>query len=96
MYTPKPADTSSFPLPQELQGLVEAMAKNVHENWANARIKEGWRLGPVRNDKIKTHPCLVEYEKLSEEEKEYDRLTAIQTLKFILSQGFSIVSPQKS
>jgi hypothetical protein len=36
----------------------------------------------------KTHPCLVPYEELPESEKEYDRRTSVETLKFILAQGF--------
>ena len=33
-YTPHPLDTSDVKLPQELEVLVEQMAKNVHEVWA--------------------------------------------------------------
>lgn len=37
-YTPKPIDTSDIQLPEELNSLLEAMAKNVHEVWAQTRI----------------------------------------------------------
>jgi ryanodine receptor 2 len=47
-------------------------------------------LGEERSDRLKTHPCLVPYEQLSEEEKEYDRKTAIETLKLIVKLGFKI------
>ena len=77
-------------LPQELNPLVEQMAKNVHEVWAAGRITDGWMYGKKRDDEKKTHPCLVPYEELPESEKEYDRQTAISTLKFILAQGFTI------
>jgi ryanodine receptor 2 len=30
-YVPQPMDTSDVQLPEELNGLVEKMAKNVHE-----------------------------------------------------------------
>jgi hypothetical protein len=66
------------------------MAKNVHEVWAQGRIKEGWTYGPVRNDVKKTHPCLVPYEELPDSEKEYDRSTSVETLKLILKSGFQI------
>lgn len=89
-YTPKPVDINNVELPEGLSDLVERMAKNVHEEWAGARIKEGWIYGPERDDKLKTTPCLVPYELLSESEKEYDRRTAMSTLKFILKMGFSI------
>ena len=89
-YIPQPIETSAIQLPEELNPLVEQMAKNVHEVWAAGRIADGWKYGATRNDEQKTHPCLVPYEKLPESEKEYDHQTAIGTLKFILAQGFSI------
>lgn len=89
-YTPQPIETKNVKLPKELELLVEQMAKNVHEVWAAGRIADGWTYGEKRDDEKKTHPCLVAYEELPEFEKEYDRKTAIGTLKFILAQGFSI------
>lgn len=89
-YIPQPIDTSKVILPEELEQLVEEMSKNVHEVWSETRIKQGWKYGPERNDKHKTHPCLVPYEDLSENEKEYDRNTSIGTLKLILKLGFKI------
>ncbi|SHL23069.1 RyR domain-containing protein [Xylanibacter ruminicola] len=89
-YTPQPIDTSDVKLPKELNTLVEQMAKNVHEVWAEARIRQGWTYGPERNDTLMTHPCLVPYEELPEEEREYDRNTSIGTLKLILKMGFKI------
>lgn len=89
-YVPQPADITNVNLPDELNELVEYLAKNVHEVWAQSRINEGWTLGPSRNDEQKQHPCLVPYEELSEEEREYDRNTAVGTIKLILSLGFKI------
>lgn len=89
-YIPKPAKLDDVKLSDELNDLVEHMAKNVHEVWAQNRIREGWSLGPYRNDELKTHPCLVPYEDLPEVEKAYDRNTAMETLKLIVSLGFKI------
>lgn len=90
MYQPKPVDTSLVQLPQELMELTEKIAENVHENWAQGRIAEGWRYGPVRDDARKLTPCLVPYAQLPEAEKEYDRNTALQTLKMIVALGYQI------
>lgn len=90
-YMPQPIDTTDVVLPEELEQLVEEMSKNVHEVWAETRIKQGWKYGEQRNDELKTHPCLVSYEDLPEEEKEYDRNTSIGTLKLIIKLGFKIV-----
>ena len=70
-YTPQPIDTTDVKLPNELEELVEKMSKNVHDVWAETRIKQGWTYGEQRNDEQKTHPCLVSYEDLPEKEKEY-------------------------
>lgn len=70
--------------------ILKAMAKNVHEVWAESRISQGWTYGPERNDALKTHPCLVPYEDLPEVEKAYDRDTAVGTLKLICKLGFKI------
>ena len=69
-YSPQPIDTSMVKLPEELDSLVEIIAKNVHEVWAQNRISEGWSYGSVRNDEIKQHPCLIPYENLTELEKD--------------------------
>lgn len=89
-YIPQPIDTSEISLPEEMEQLVELVAKNVHEVWAQSRINQGWVYGPVRSDELKTHPCLVPYEDLSEVEKQYDRDTAMGTLKLIKKMGFMI------
>ncbi len=89
-YKPQPVNTSDVKLPDDLTPLIEEMAKNVHEVWAQNRINDGWTYGTVRDDVKKQHPGLVPYEELPEREKEYDRATSQETLKFILKSGFSI------
>ena len=83
-------DTRDVQLSEDLNVLVEQMAKNVHEVWAQSRIEQGWIYGEERNDALKHHPCLVPYEELPEVEKAYDRDTALETLKLICKLGFKI------
>ena len=90
MYTPKPINTDGVVLPDHLLELTEQIAENVHENWAQGRIREGWSYGEERDDVAKTTPCLVPYDQLPEIEKEYDRATALQTLKLIVTLGYRI------
>ena len=89
-YIPAPIDVSDIQLPSELCELAEIIAKNVHEVWAAGRLAEGWKYGSERNDMLRTHPGLVPYEELSETEKDYDRRTAMETLKLIQKIGFGI------
>ncbi|MFY9803438.1 MAG: RyR domain-containing protein [Candidatus Acidiferrales bacterium] len=88
-YIPHPVDTSQISL-AELQPLLEALARNAHEIWAQKRLQDGWTYGPQRDDAQRTHPCLVPYEQLPESEKEYDRVLVNETLKTILALGYRI------
>lgn len=90
MYIPNPIDTSSVHLPSDLLELTEKIAENVHDVWSQGRMKEGWTYGAVRNDAKKETPCLLPYGELAESEKEYDRNTALETLKLIIKLGYEI------
>lgn len=89
-YTPSPIDTSDVVLPADILELAERLAENTHEVWAKGRINDGWTYGETRDDLLKKHPCLIPYDELSESEKEYDRATALETLKLIVKLGYSI------
>ena len=90
MYEPKPIDTSDVVLPAELLALTEKIAENVHEVWAAGRIAEGWTYGEKKDNDLKTTSLLVPYDELAESEKEYDRNTALETLKLIVKMGYRI------
>lgn len=60
---------------------VEALKKNptmtpeqMHEAWAQFRVKQGWKYGPRKDEKKKEHPNLVNYDQLSDREKQRDIL----------------------
>jgi hypothetical protein len=89
-YTPEPLDTSKIALSNELNELIEFLARNTHENWSKERIHQGWRWGAERNDTKKEHPCLIPYEQLPESEKAHDRIAATELLRTIMLLGFSI------
>ena len=90
MFKPDPIDTKDIVLSPELQELTEKIAQSVHNVWAKNRINEGWKYGKNRDDVKKETPCLVPYEDLPEEEKDYDRNTALETLTVIISLGYKI------
>jgi RyR domain len=89
-YEPKPIDVSKVRLSDGILQLEEVLAKNAHDIWAVQRMDEGWRYGPQRDDVRKKHPSLVPYEKLSESERNYDRIAAMKTLKAIIALGYRI------
>jgi ryanodine receptor 2 len=90
MYVPRPIDSAEALLPESLTALVEQLAESTHDTWAQRRLAEGWTWGPTRDDRAKTHPDLVPYAQLTESEKEYDRSTALGTLKAISVLGYRI------
>jgi len=92
-YTPAPIDTARITLTEDIRELTEQLARNTHDVWARQRMNDGWRYGPERHDGRKEHPSLVPYEDLSEDEKEYDRNTALETLKAIIALGYKVEKP---
>lgn len=89
-YIPHPIDTTDVQLSDDVMDLCEQMAKNTHEVWSAGRINQGWSYGECRDDAKKQHPCLIPYEQLSEDEKDFDRNTALETLKLIVKLGYKI------
>ncbi len=91
MYEPKPIETETVELPANIHEISEKLAKSTHDNWSLGRMREGWTYGKSRNDELKQHPGLVSYEELSEGEKDFDRVTTMETLKAIYALGYEIV-----
>jgi hypothetical protein len=45
-----------------------------HQGWLNDKIGNGWVYGDVKDSDAKTHPCLVPYDELPEEQKIKDSI----------------------
>lgn len=95
-YKPAALDVSGINLSQDILELIELLARNAHERWAELRFAEGWRRGPERSDERKEHPGLIPYEHLTEAEKEYDRQTVLQAIKTLLAMGYAIQPPVRA
>lgn len=48
--------------------------RDSHENWLAEKKANGWKYGPIKNESTKEHPCMVEFEKLSEYQQTKDRI----------------------
>ena len=46
--------------------------KDSHDNWMRQKLSEGWIYGEEKDPEAKTHPCLVEYQQLSQEQRSKD------------------------
>ncbi|MFZ4768192.1 MAG: RyR domain-containing protein, partial [Roseimicrobium sp.] len=86
-YQPRPIDASAVKLTPDLAVLTEKLAENAHDLWAQERLAQGWTWGPARDDVAKKHPGLVPYAALADSEKQFDRETAMGTLKALLTLG---------
>jgi len=94
-YKPKPVDTSDVFVDEKILVISEQLAKNTHEVWAEGKLKEGWRYGKKLDADKKEHPSLIPYEELSEAQKDYDRHTAMETIKVLIKLGFSVKGDNK-
>lgn len=69
---------------------VERLARLEHDRWMDAKLRDGWRLGPKKDSNAKTHPCLVAYDQLPPDEQEKDR-SAVRPIPATLARvGFRV------
>ena len=52
---------------------VDRLARLEHDRWTEERLRAGWTYGPVRDDRRRHNPNLVDWERLDEPTKEVDR-----------------------
>lgn len=80
---------------KEAQGILEAHIEAVaiaeHEGWVQEKLDAGWQLGSERDDVAKTHPSIITYDDLSEEEKEKDRSAVRNYPEMVRRAGLAIV-----
>lgn len=90
MWQPQPIDTSGIALPVSVSKERETLSRQAHDIWAAKRLADGWRYGEARDDKAKTHPNLVAYEELNDDDKSYDRELIDGTIRLLIKLGFRI------
>ncbi|XP_058255374.1 ryanodine receptor 3 isoform X1 [Hemibagrus wyckioides] len=90
-FIPTPVDTSQIVMPPHLEKVRDRLAENIHELWAINKIELGWTYGKIRDDNKRQHPCLVDFSKLPETEKNYNLQMSTETLKTLLALGCHVV-----
>uniref|UniRef100_A0AAZ3NWR2 Ryanodine receptor Ryr domain-containing protein n=1 Tax=Oncorhynchus tshawytscha TaxID=74940 RepID=A0AAZ3NWR2_ONCTS len=80
-FIPTPVDTSQVVQPPHLDNVRDRLAENIHELWGMNKIELGWSYGKFRDDNKRQHPCLVDFTKLPETERNYNLQMSSETLK---------------
>ncbi|XP_013867545.1 ryanodine receptor 3 [Austrofundulus limnaeus] len=90
-FIPVPVETSQIIMPPHLEKIRDKLAENIHELWGMNKIELGWTYGKIRDDNKRQHPCLVDFSKLPETEKNYNLQMSTETVKTLLALGCRIV-----
>lgn len=82
---------SSTDLPKEITAFdlddseeIERLANLQHSRWMLDRMLNGWSYAKVRDNQARKHDCLVPYDDLEENIKEYDRAMVRQIASIVL------------
>lgn len=87
---PSRSNQPVFHFPQEDQDAI-ALAKIEHNRWWNAKVKAGWKVGPVTDKANKIHASMVPWEQLSQGEKDKD-IEFIRAIPEILAEaGYTMI-----
>jgi ppGpp synthetase/RelA/SpoT-type nucleotidyltranferase len=69
----------------------EELAMMEHARWTLERLRKGWRFGEEKDSERKISPYLIEWEKLDETAKDWDRNIVRQIPILLNTVGFKIV-----
>lgn len=64
-----------------------------HNSWSEQKLGDGWVYGEVKDAEAKTHPCLVPYNELPEEQQMKDRLFGTIVRAFFFGFTYTITEP---
>ena len=90
-YTIRPSTKSPPEVITFSKEEIELMAIMEHERWMDEKKRKGWRYAPVKDEAAKKHPCIIDWEKLSDIEKDKDRKPLKVVAKLLADSGIEIV-----
>lgn len=72
-----------------VQGSLEGNSpEQSHQSWLRQKLQDGWTWGPTKDVERKTHPCMVEYKDLPDEQRLKDEIfiTIVSVMKGYLHE----------
>mmetsp|Transcript_41463 Transcript_41463/g.66631 ORF Transcript_41463/g.66631 Transcript_41463/m.66631 type:complete len:1976 (+) Transcript_41463:29-5956(+) len=94
-FVPNPLNTDRAFLNAGLVKLATELARNTHNVWAKAKVENGWTYAKTRDDTNKKHSDLLPYDDLTEGSQQYNLDVSVETLKVVISLGYSIEQEDK-
>lgn len=64
-----PRETKASAVDGVIKAINGQTPEELHESWCDFKVKEGWKFGNEKDFEKKTHPCLISYKDLPEEQK---------------------------
>ncbi|XP_061823093.1 ryanodine receptor 2 isoform X9 [Nerophis lumbriciformis] len=89
-FTPKPADTATVTVPEKLDHVIARYAEHNHEKWCFEKFSNGWSYGEDICETSRSHILLKPFKVLAEKDKELYCGPIRESLKTMLSWGWSI------
>jgi len=74
---------------------IEKLAKMEHERWMQEKLGNGWQYAIKTDRSAKLHKSLISWEKLSEDEKNKDRVLIKGIPKILSKAGYSMIKQRK-
>ena len=71
-------DAPDWQIASAIEGVARAIGgdgpEKLHESWCEFKRKSGWIYGEIKDSHLLTHPCLVPYADLPEDQKIKDHV----------------------
>jgi hypothetical protein len=71
---------------------IELLAEAEHEGWKTYKERNGWKKGSPKDSAKRIHPCIVSYDKLTDEDKGKDRDSIMNIPVHAKRSGYRIVT----
>lgn len=77
---------------EALEGHAPISPQQSHDSWMEYKQGDGWSYGPVKDPIRKTHPCMVPYKDLPEEQRVKDSIfgAVIAAVYNLYVQGYRV------